>query len=170
MVLSSSIWGADFNSPALQLLNQFPRGGIVHIECNGSQVWKLADLLFTDVCDIEVHPLGVDLVVHLQFLPHIELRDVPSLSSQTNLKRKISKAAPARRPSANRVPRRRKPRPTAGEAPPVSSAFSRPPMRISTQGPHPRWRPGSYRTRKNTPGPWLIHHLLSTQMIILPPS
>ena len=76
MVLSFSIWGADFNSPALQLLNQFPRGGMVHIECNGSQVWKLADLLFTDVCDIEVHLLGVDLVVHLQFLPHIEFRDV----------------------------------------------------------------------------------------------
>ena len=54
---------------------------MVHIKCDRSQIWELPDLPFADVRDIEilavlkvfieVHPLGVDLVVHLQFLPHI---------------------------------------------------------------------------------------------------
>ena len=58
---------------------------MVHVEDNDGQVWKLPDLPLADVRNIEVlavlkvfvevHPLGVDLVIHIQFLPYIEFHD-----------------------------------------------------------------------------------------------
>ena len=85
MILPSSILGANLDSPALQLLNQCLGRGMVHVEDNDGQVWKLPDLPLADVRNIEVlavlkvfvevHPLGVDLVIHIQFLPYIEFHD-----------------------------------------------------------------------------------------------